>query len=213
MGEGSELVISEFRSSQSGNRLPGLSAQSKVWLAATAATILGAGYIYSESEIFSTARRGESLIKAGEQGRLLLINQLIAEGANADTVIGGWSPLTRSVLFGQVQAVELLLAAGANVNRQDRHVGSALYLAIATRRLDLAKKLLDYGADPNAAPEWGQTPLMVAATQGNADAARLLLERGADPARRSKEGKRASTLARDEGHVELAQLIERAEKP
>jgi hypothetical protein len=213
MGEGSDLGIFGFQGSRITNRIPAVSGQSKAWLAATAATILVIGYIYSQNEIFNTARSGEHLIKAGEQGRIARMKQLLAAGTNVETVIGGWSPLTRSVLFGQVQAVELLLAAGADVNRQDRHVGSALYLAVATRNLDIAKKLLDHGADPNTVPEWGETPLMVAAMQGNDVGARLLLERGADPARRSKEGTLASALAREEGHLELAELIARAEKP
>jgi ankyrin repeat protein len=211
-GEASEPVISEFRGLEFPNRIPAVSAQSKMWLVAMIATLLIAVYTYRENEISNTARTGERLVKAAEAGRILQMKELLASGADPNAESGGWSPLTRSVLFGQDRAVEVLLAAGADVNSYSRYIGSALYLAVAARRPDLVRKLLDHGADPNATPSWGQTPLMFAAMQGNTDVARLLLERGADPARRSPGGERASTYARREGHLDLAGLLEGAER-
>jgi hypothetical protein len=212
MGEAPEPVISEIRGPEFRNRIPGFSAASKVWLAMTFATLLIAVYTYRGTQFFVAFSTSEQLVKAGEGGRISRMKELLAAGADPNALSRGWSPLTRSVLWGQVQAVEVLLAAGADVNSYERHIGSALYLAVAARRPALVRKLLDRGADPNAAPVWGHTPLMRAAMQGDLDVARRLLEHGADATRRSPWGERASTFARNEGHLELAELLERAEK-
>jgi serine/threonine protein kinase len=212
LGETPEPVISSLAAPEFGNRIPAVSLQSKLWLACVAAVLIVAIYARQTNDVFDQGPAGERLLKAAEGGHIADVKRWLAANANPDAVIGGWSPLTRAVLFGQEAAVDLLLAAGANVNKQERHIGSALYLAVAGRRDQLTKKLLQHGADPNLAPSWGQTPLMKAATQGNTEMVRLLLDHGADPGRANPSGERASTFARREGHVELAERLSKLEK-
>ena len=64
---------------------------------------------------------------------------------------------------GYVDAVKMLVAAGADVNQNS--VGdktSPMLIAAINGHFDLAKWLLDQGANPNAASENGVTPLYAA---------------------------------------------------
>jgi hypothetical protein len=209
LGEAAEPAVSlEDAPEFAGNRIPVWTRQSKLWMAALAATVVigvMAGYhLNVQGGKSATAR----LISAVELGRAGAVQQLLTE-TDANAMNGNWSPLPRAVLWGQEKVVDILLAAGADVNRSSPYVGSALYLAVAARRDRLVSKLLDRGANPNIAPAWGLTPLMVAALQGDSNMVRLLLERGADPARLHPDGRRAADFAREEGHGEVAKLLER----
>jgi ankyrin repeat protein len=147
----------------------------------------------------------QSLVSAAELGRVQEVRRLLAAGAESRK--GSWTALTRATLFGQGEAVEILLDAGAQINAHESGVGSALYLAVAGRRDSLVERLLEVGADPNLTPDWGLTPLMVAAMQGNLPVVRLLLAHGADPKRRNPDGKTAVELALRERHPEVAAAI------
>lgn len=150
----------------------------------------------------------EDLVSAAELGNLKTLRRLLDAGISPESRKGQWSALSRAALFGQTEAVEALLDAGANINAHNPALGSAVYLAAAARHDALLSRLLKRGADPNLTPDWGLTPLMVAAQQGNLSAVSVLLEHGADPALRSPAGHSALDLARDAGHAESARAIE-----
>lgn len=66
-----------------------------------------------------------------------------------------------AVISKNYEKLERLLKAGANPNQQDRDDGgwTPLIWAVAMRRLDLIKLLLQYEADPNIQSKWGTTPI------------------------------------------------------
>jgi ankyrin repeat protein len=138
------------------------------------------------------------------------LRRLLAAGISPESHKGGWSALNRAVLFGQRDAAEALLDAGAAINAHNAGIGSVVYLAAAARHEALLTRLLERGADANLTPEWGLTPLMVAAQQGNLPVVSALLTHGADPARRNPAGRSALDLARDAGHPEVAGVIEKS---
>ncbi|MFZ9053208.1 MAG: ankyrin repeat domain-containing protein [Woeseiaceae bacterium] len=79
------------------------------------------------------------------------------------------------------QAVDLLIRAGADVNKaNDFHGVTPLALACANGNSRVVRKLLDAGADPDRAQWSGETPLMTCANTGAVDGATALLEHGAD---------------------------------
>jgi ankyrin repeat protein len=157
---------------------------------------------------FAGVSEEEGLVSAAELGNLKTLRRLLDAGISPESRKGQWSALSRAVLFGQVEAVEVLLDAGANINAPNPALGSAVYLAAAARHNTLLSRLLQRGADPNLTPDWGLTPLMVAAQQGNLSAVSILLEHAADPRRRNPAGRSALDLAREAGHTEAAHAIE-----
>lgn len=93
----------------------------------------------------------------------------------------GDTPLSIAVGEGNLYIVELLLEAGANVNRQNNNGESLLHLAARQRKPHLVNTLIKYGADFNARNRNGETPLICAikskgAEKGSVDIVELLLE-------------------------------------
>lgn len=73
---------------------------------------------------------------------------------------GGLTPLLFAVREGNLESVQRLLAAGANINHvsEGDHT-SPLLMAAINGRFDMAKMLLDKGADVKLASDAGATPL------------------------------------------------------
>ncbi|MGE0360296.1 MAG: ankyrin repeat domain-containing protein [Vicinamibacterales bacterium] len=73
---------------------------------------------------------------------------------------GGLTPLLFAVRQGSREAVDVLLAAGADVNQVSAgDKSSPLLIALANGHFDLAMHLLDTGANPNQAADNGAAPL------------------------------------------------------
>lgn len=125
----------------------------------------------------------------------------------------GFLPLGLACFFGQEEAVELLLARGADVRRASRNrmaaypINSALTQAPAERAIAILHRLLRAGADPNAAQVRGHTPLHQAANRGLHDVVELLLMTGADPTARADNGATPADLARAAGHQDVLHLL------
>ncbi len=86
-----------------------------------------------------------------------------------------------SIAGGSIEAAELLLAYGADVDQQALGA-TALHWAASSGHLDLIRFLIDAGADADAVSHWfepeGQTPAQVADARDQAAAARLLRSLG-----------------------------------
>jgi hypothetical protein len=78
-----------------------------------------------------------------------------------------------------IHILQWLLEHRADIRDYDPYETSALHLAAARLKRDVAECLIGKGADVNARDKWGFTPLMVAAGQGNRDTMAMLLDRGA----------------------------------
>jgi ankyrin repeat protein len=73
---------------------------------------------------------------------------------------GGLTPLLFAVRQGSRESVDVLLAAGADVNQVSAgDKSSPLVIALANGHFDLAMHLLDKGANPNLAADNGAAPL------------------------------------------------------
>jgi ankyrin repeat protein len=87
---------------------------------------------------------------------------------------------------GRIEAMELLVANGADVNASP-YRGTPLLWAVYGDRVETAEWLLDHGADPDLRHDFGgeghgvqAVALHLAAQYGSLDCLQLLLERGAD---------------------------------
>jgi ankyrin repeat protein len=123
----------------------------------------------------------------------------------------GWTALHLAAFFGADDAVQALLAMGANARTMGRafEQNMAIHAAAAGRRIGKAAyaKLIAAAGDPDVLQKQGYTALMIAASNGFTAGAEALLAAGADRARKLPDGKTAADIARDRGHGELAKRL------
>jgi ankyrin repeat protein len=163
---------------------------------------------------------------------------LLAAGANPNlTPETGETPLMSCARTGNLEAVKLLMARGANVNAREKGRGqTALMWAAAARHPEIVKTLIEGGADVQARTEvtselvytgfryitappanttgiivdakrGGYTALLFAAQQGDAESAELLLAAGAKPEDMDAAGTSTLVTAAHSGHTALAQML------
>ncbi|UOK73338.1 ankyrin repeat domain-containing protein [Ancylobacter polymorphus] len=179
------------------------------------------------------------LLAAAEFGNAGAVALLLTLGASARALdADGISPLHRAVQSGSLEAVELLLGAGGDVDLTERRWGGTpLSWAAVMGQSDIFERLAALSRDVRtlgyrakldrleavlrAEPERanqisadgdGPTPLFI--LPGDPDlaaaVARILLAYGADPAVKNAKGQTPAEVARDIDFDEAAELMERA---
>ncbi|KAI7367193.1 hypothetical protein KC354_g3605 [Hortaea werneckii] len=164
----------------------------------------------------------DSLYAAACAGDLDHIKLLLSLGApiNAGTMVEGLyeafkpakpgllSPLAGAARNGQMDAVELLIAAGAEPNPSvNRSSSSPLHQAIRADDLELSRLLLELGANINSLNDYKTTPLMYAVKYGSAKMVELILEHHPDMARLSFIGAAAIHWAVWPNRPEIMELL------
>jgi ankyrin repeat protein len=103
--------------------------------------------------------------------------------ANAgDPAYGGMTPLQFTCAGGHLDVAQLLIAAGAEVDKANTNGDTPLHGACLFGSHHVAKLLLKHGADPTKATSDGCTPLDYARRNGDTDIIKLLLAANTDPA-------------------------------
>ena len=107
----------------------------------------------------------EKIFEAASNGDLPLLRSLVSDGGvtacNARDEICR-TPLHFAVDRGQVEAAEVLVAAGAAVDAQDESGSTPLAYAVVCEHEAVISLLLKAGADVNLADRDGETPLSAA---------------------------------------------------
>lgn len=116
------------------------------------------------------------------------------------------TPLQFAASEGSIEAMRMLIAAGADVNARNKT--EATPLTLAAWDFERTKLLVEKGADVNAKATAGRTALMNAAKlESGADTVRYLMAKGADPNAVSAMGETALLLASGTSNTALVELL------
>jgi ankyrin repeat protein len=118
------------------------------------------------------------LLSAALQGDIASLRAALKAGASPSArqpvTKDGWTALSCAVLSGQEEAVQLLLAAGAEVNAFCLDGTTALHKACLWGHLAIAALLLAHHADQTIQDQEGWTAPQLARAQGNMEMVQLL---------------------------------------
>ena len=145
------------------------------------------------------AQRPETpLTQAAVRNDVAALRQLLDDGHDADEGGDSWTALIWASRSGSIEAINLLLDSGADVNLPgstgDNWDATPLQHAILQRQPAAVRLLLDRGADLNRGAGGSLTPLFLAAGDTDPAILKLLLARGADPSVENENG--ATPLSR-----------------
>src|SRR5262245_18785190 len=160
-------------------------------LIALGAALLAAG---------ACAQRPETpLTQAAARNDVAALGQLLDHGHKADEGGDSWTALIWASRAGSIEAINLLLDSGADVNLPgstgDNWDATPLQHAILQRQPAAVRLLLDRGADVNrSAGPGSRTRLLRAAVDTDPAILKLLLAHGADPTVEDENG--ATPLSR-----------------
>lgn len=159
-------------------------------------------------------RRIDAFLRAGVEGDVDTLKRLMAEGVDVNAANAyGYTALHYAAGNGRLEAMQLLLDAGANVHAVCQPFGRTVLMQAAGRGgADAVKLVLTAGPRLEDRDNDGRTALMVAALAGDKDAAFALVEAGADARATDTHGAKASELAAELGHNWVASLLRGAEK-
>jgi len=123
---------------------------------------------------------GPTLIDAVKAGNRAAVRTLLTPTAVKSAEADGMTALHWAVRGDDLDTVQLLIKAGANVSAANRYGITPLSLAATNGNAAITRALLKAGANPNAPGPDGETVLMTAARAGNADVVNALIDRGVD---------------------------------
>ena len=138
------------------------------------------------------------LKQAAARNDVAALRQLLDAGHKADERGDTWTALIWAARTGAVDAVRVLLDAGADINLPgssgDNWDATPLQHAILERQPAVVRVLLDRGAEVNRGAGGSLAPLLLAAGDSDPAILKLLLAHGADPSVQDERG--ATALAR-----------------
>jgi ankyrin repeat protein len=146
------------------------------------------------------AQRSDApLTRAAARNDVAALRQLLHDGHRADERSDSWTALIWASRSGSIDAMNLLLDSGADVNLPgptgDDWDATPLQHAILQRQTAAVQLLLERGADPNRSAGPGSVaPLFLAAGDTDPAILKLLLAHGADPTVEDETG--ATPLSR-----------------
>ncbi|MCH8322007.1 MAG: ankyrin repeat domain-containing protein [Proteobacteria bacterium] len=121
----------------------------------------------------------------------------------------GLTPLHAAAWEGRTEAVEWLIANGADIEAERKEPNKTAILIAAERgHLDIVQLLAKSGADPDTRTEDNHSPLHAAAWNGHGEIVRWLLQSDVDiEAVMSKSKRRPLHWAAERGHLEAVRIL------
>ncbi len=149
------------------------------------------------------------LYYAAEFGLVGTIEFLHAvEALDVDEVCGYWgTALQAASAAGHLEAVRLLLKAGARMDVQAGHAGSAVNAAALGCHTDVVRHLISEGADVNLVEAEERSALALACRNENTDIVRMLLDKGSAISATNKHGVTPLHVVTFAGHDGVVNLL------
>ncbi len=152
----------------------------------------------------------DRLVEAAATGDRLLVESLLEHGADANAGgADGESALYKAARYGWPGIVDVLTAAGADVDRREPKRGNTPLITAALRRGGLAvvRALIDAGAGVNARADDGWSALHAAARVRDPEIVAELLAADADANVATPEGVTPLMIAAEHGFTEGAHIL------
>jgi len=126
---------------------------------------------------------------------------------NTQNVVHGATALWCASTGNYVEIVQMLIEAGADVNKPTATGSTPLRGAAFNGHCSVMDVLITNGADLNYANVVGQSPLLIAVMRGHLKATELLLDKGVDCNQRTIHNHTVIHLAAGKGHLEILQML------
>lgn len=153
----------------------------------------------------------EPLIRAANDDDLQDLERLLTrDNVNARDKNTGRTALEHAVLNNNREMVQVLLAAGADVNSRDASKQTALMLLGSETTVEIVWDLINAGAKVNLRDEEGDTALTEIASEKNLPALMALLHAGAKVENKNDEGQTALIVAARSEQVANVRALVRA---
>lgn len=151
------------------------------------------------------------LLEAVKRDRASIVSLLIEKGAKVNTKDSReMTPINSAAAAGNVEIVEILVKAKASLESETYGL-TPLAFAIAAKKPELVKRLVELGANVNHASKMnGQTALMGAILQGDAEMVQLLLSLKANPNAKMKDGSTPMSMAKNGDLDDIVALLKKA---
>jgi hypothetical protein len=153
----------------------------------------------------------QPLIRAANDDDLQDLERLLTrDNVNVRDKNTGRTALEHAVLNNNREMVQVLLAAGADVNSRDGSKQTALMLLGSETTVEIVWDLINAGAKVNLRDEEGDTALTEIASEKNLPALMALLHAGAKVENKNDEGQTALIVAARSGQVANVRALVRA---
>jgi len=147
-------------------------------------------------------------VKAAQEDDLEALTALIAGmDVNLRDHRSDTTALEHAVRNANREMVQLLLSAGADVNKTNDSGETVLMMLDDDATSDLIWDLVNAGANVNRKDKFGTTALMEVAASNNMDALKTLLDAGAEANAKNEEGQTALMLAASGGFVNSVRAL------
>lgn len=149
------------------------------------------------------------LLLASQSNNYEIMKILIQHCANINLKsIYGYTPLMSAVsILNNIDAVELLIKNGADINVLDKTDTSPLIMASQNNYESIVKKLIEYQANPNFINNYGYNALHMPCEKGHQNIVQFLLNTKVDINLQDKDGDTPLMLASKNGFKNIVELL------